>query len=187
MSKVSKPEFSRLAQVDDIPKEGITFAVEANAVEREALACRFGAVAIESLKAEISLHPKQGRGCWQVEGRVRGQVVQECVVTLNPVRTESDFAFERRYVTNIRGGTREEFGREGDAVLALDQEDVPEILTGGVIDLGEIVAEEFALSLDPFPRAAGVVFNGYSTEADNQDNATSAFTALANRHSVIEK
>ncbi|MGZ8409504.1 MAG: YceD family protein [Hyphomicrobium sp.] len=173
--------------MDDIPKEGITLTVEANAAEREALACRFGAVAIESLKAQVSLHPEQGRACWQVEGRVLGQVVQECVVTLNLVRTESEFTFERCYATNIRGGTREELRREGDAALTLDQDDAPEMLTGGVIDLGEIVAEEFALSLDPFPRAAGVVFNGYSTEADNQNNATSAFAALANRHSVIEK
>ena len=187
MSKVSKLEFSRPAHVDDIPKEGVTLTVEATAAEREALARRFGVVAIEGLRAEVSLYPEQGRTCWQVEGRVLGQVVQHCVVTLNPVRAESEFTFERRYATNIHGGAWEEAWHEEDSVLTLDQDDAPERLTGGVIDLGEIVAEEFALALDPFPRAAGVVFNGYSTEADNQNNATNAFAALANRHSVIEK
>jgi hypothetical protein len=90
-------------------------------------------------------------------------------------------------VTDIRGGAREESWREGDAVLTLDQDDAPEPLTGGVIDLGEIVAEEFALALNPFPRAAGVVFDGYRTEADDQSNATTAFAALAERRSTIEK
>jgi uncharacterized metal-binding protein YceD (DUF177 family) len=187
MSKVSEPEFSRLARVNDIPKEGITLTLEATAAEREALARRFGTVAIEALRAEVSLYPEQGGTCWQVEGRVLGQAVQKCVVTLNPVRTESDFTFERRYVTNIHGGAWKGAAHEDDAVLMLDQDDAPERLTGDVIDLGEIVAEEFALALDPFPRAAGVVFNGYSTEADNQSNATSAFAVLANRRRAIEK
>jgi uncharacterized metal-binding protein YceD (DUF177 family) len=187
MSEMSKPEFSRLTQVDDIPEEGITHTVESTAAERAALAVRFGAIGIESLRAEVSVYPEQGRACWQVEGRVLGQVVQQCVVTLNPVRTQSDFTFERRYVTDTRGGAGEEPWHEGNGVLTLDQDDAPELLTGGIIDLGEIVAEEFALALDPFPRAAGVVFDGYSTEAEDQNAATNAFAVLAGRRRAIEK
>ena len=184
---MSKPEFSRLTQLDDIPEVGITHTIEATAAEREALACRFDAVAIESLRAEVSVHPEQGRACWQVEGRVLGQVVQQCVVTLNPLRTQSDFTFERRYASETPGGAWREPWHEGDAVLTLDQDDAPELLTGDVIDLGEIVAEEFALALNPFPRAAGVVFDGYSTEDEDQNDATNAFAALADRRGEIEK
>jgi uncharacterized metal-binding protein YceD (DUF177 family) len=187
MSEQSKPEFSRLTHVNDIPQEGITLTIEATAAEREALACRFDAISIESLRGEVSLYPKQGRTCWQVEGRVWSQVVQRCVVSLNPVRAESDFSFERRYVTKISGEARENFWPKGDAVLTLDQDDAPELLTGDVIDLGEIVAEEFGLALNPFPRAPGVVFNGYTTEADDRSAATSAFAALADRRDAIEK
>lgn len=187
MSEESKPEFSRLMHVNDIPEEGITLTVEATAAEREALACRFDTVAIESLTGEIALYPEQGRTCWQVEGRIRGQVVQRCVVTLNPVRAESDFTFERRYVTRTSGGTRKDIRHQGEVVLTLDQDDAPELLTGGVIDVGEIVAEEFGLALNPFPRVPGVVFSGYRTEAGDQSAATGAFAALADRRNAIEK
>lgn len=187
MSEQSKPEFSRPTHVNDIPKEGITLAIEATAAEREALARRFDTLSIENLKGEVSLYPQQGRTCWQVEGRVWSQVVQTCVVSLEPVRTESDFSFERRYVTNISGGARDDLSPQDDAVLTLDEDDAPELMTGDVIDLGEIVAEEFGLALDPFPRAAGAVFNGYTTEADDRGVATNAFAALADRRDAIEK
>lgn len=187
MSEEFKPEFSRPTHVNDIPEEGVTLTVEATAAEREALASRFDTLAVENLRGEVSLYPQQGRTCWQVEGRVRSQVVQRCVVTLNPVRAESDFTFERRYVTDTGGGTREEFWNESDAVLTLDQDDAPELLTGGVIDLGEIVAEEFGLALNPFPRADGVLFDGYTTEADDEGAVTGAFAALADRRKGIEK
>ena len=173
--------------VNDIPEEGVMLIVEATAVEREALARRFDTIAIESLSGEVSLYPDQDRTCWQVEGRVWGQAVQRCVVTLNPVRAKSDFTFERRYVTSINGGARDDVRPKGDVVLTLDQDDAPELLTGGVIDLGEIVAEEFGLALNPFPRAAGVVFNGYTTEVEDRSTATSAFAALAAHRKSIEK
>jgi hypothetical protein len=187
MSEQSKPEFSRPTRVNDVPEEGITLTLEATAAEREALACRFDTLSIQSLRGKVSLYPQQGRTCWQVEGRVWSQVVQRCVVSLNPVQAESDFPFERRYVTNISGGPREDFSPKGEVVLTLDQGDAPELLTGDVIDLGEIVAEEFGLSLDPFPRAPGVVFNGYTTEADDRRAATNAFAALVDRRDAIEK
>jgi hypothetical protein len=187
MSEQSKPEFSRPTHVNNIPKEGITLTIEATAAEREALAHRFDALLIESLRGEVSLYPQQGRTCWRVEGRVWSQVVQRCVVSLEPVRAESDFPFERRYVTNISGGAPEDFWPEDDVVLTLDQDDAPELLTGDVIDLGEIVAEEFGLALNPFPRAADAAFNGYTTEADDRSVATSAFAALADQRDSIEK
>ena len=42
--------------------------------------------------------------------------------------------------------------------LSLDEEDPPDPIVGGIIDIGEAVAEHLALALEPFPRAPGAEF-----------------------------
>jgi hypothetical protein len=43
----------------------------------------------------------------------------------------------------------------GEVVIGLEEEDPAEELTDGRIDLGEVVAQQLAVALDPYPRAAG--------------------------------
>jgi hypothetical protein len=182
MRAIVEPELSRITQLSDVPDEGITLHVEAGAEEREALAGRFGAIAIESLTAEVSLHPKHKRTCWQLDGHVLAEVVQSCVVTLSPVLVNSRFGFKREYAAGPGGeGMIESHG--GDEVLNPDQDDPPEPLPDDVIDVGEAIAEEFGLALDPFPRAAGVTFDGYSVGPTAQESTVNAFAILAERHS----
>jgi uncharacterized metal-binding protein YceD (DUF177 family) len=47
----------------------------------------------------------------------------------------------------------------GEVVLDLD-EDLPEPLDDEGVDLGEAVAQQLAMSLDPYPRAPGVSYPG---------------------------
>lgn len=161
----------------------MTLNVEASAKERAALARRFGVIAIERLTAEVSLHPKQGRTCWQLDGWVLAEAVQSCVVTLNPVPVNSEFGFKRLYAASHQGEARAETQHAYEEILTLDQDDSPELLLGDVIDIGEAIAEEFGLALDPFPRAAGAVFGGYSVGPRDQRNVGNAFAVLAQRHS----
>ena len=183
MTAMLEPEFSRITQLNGIPEEGVTLNVEATADEREALARRFDVVAIERLTAEVALHPKQGRTRWQLDGRILAEVVQSCVVTLDPVPVNSEFGFKRVYAMSPDGAARAEGQHERDEVLTLDQEDAPEPLLGDAIDVGEAIAEEFGLALDPFPRAAGVMFGGYSVGPGDERDTVNAFAALAERRS----
>jgi uncharacterized metal-binding protein YceD (DUF177 family) len=59
-------------------------------------------------------------------------------------------------------------------VVTLEDDDPPDEIEGGVVDLGAYVVEHLALALDPFPRKPGVEF-----EAPAQESEPSPFAALA--------
>jgi uncharacterized metal-binding protein YceD (DUF177 family) len=146
-----RSELSRPFTVARIPENGEAFHFEATPGERSALARRFDLVDLASLEAEGKLlafdHGRRAR----VEGVIRAQVVQTCVVTLDPVPAAVEDSFVRTYIsTPVRPS-----GPEQEIILDLDAEDPPEPLLGGVVDVGEAVAETLGLALDPYPRAPG--------------------------------
>ena len=70
--------------------------------------------------------------------------------------TRVEGSFERLY----GAGAPEE---AGGPITDADAEESPEPFTHGAVDVGEAVAEQLALELDPFPRAPGAAFDGFST------------------------
>ena len=60
--------------------------------------------------------------------------------------------FERIYSTEVKDEW-EGLGDGGREInLTIDDDEVPEPLVGGIIDLGEAATEHLALEIDPFPR-----------------------------------
>ena len=59
----------------------------------------------------------------------------------------------------------------------LPDEDEPDPIIDGKIDLGALAAEFFALGLDPYPRKPGATFE----ESTESEPADSPFSALAKR------
>lgn len=183
MNKSPEPEFSRIVFLGDSPEEGFALSFEATAAEREALARRFDVLTIERLAAEITLYPKHDGKSWQLDGQGIAEIVQRCVVTLDPIARTNAFTLDRAYEPGAEDNARAESRHQGDEVLTLDQKDAPEPLVGDVIDVGEAIAEEFGLALDPFPRAPGIVFNGYSVGPGDEEERVNPFAALAERRS----
>jgi uncharacterized metal-binding protein YceD (DUF177 family) len=146
-------EFSRIVAVDRLEQGEFAETLVAREDERRALAARFDLIAIESLRAEISLRCVGHGPVVRLEGRIFADVVQTCVVSLEPVvsRIEEDFVLhfapERRGESH--GHIVEEDGEADDA-------DLPEPLVDGRIDVGEAIAQQLALALDPYPRKPGV-------------------------------
>ncbi len=139
-------EFSRPVEVDRIGAEGLCLAIKADASEREALARRFALVSLDRLEAKATIAPVS-RNLLRVEASFEADVVQTCVVTLEPVPARLSESFSAL------------FGEGGPGMAALlankDGEDDPEPIEAGAIDLGETVAQHLALSLDPYPRKPG--------------------------------
>jgi len=136
------PEFSRPLAVARIGPPGRRETLIADAAEREALARRFAIPAIDRLEATLSLAPAKG-GVVTAEGFLRAAVTQSCVVTLEPVEETIEVALRLRFIP------------EGDEPS--DDPDTPDEIEieAGMIDLGEVVAEQLSLALDPYPRAPG--------------------------------
>lgn len=145
---MSKLEFSRPLAVDEIIGAGTTVTIEADAAERERLAGRFSIPAIESLTADIRVTARTLGLVYVVEGSLKADVVQSCVVSLEPVRStvEQEFSGTFHRATAALA--------EGDVMVVdpTDESDDPEPLEHGVIDLGELVAQHLSLALDPYPR-----------------------------------
>jgi uncharacterized metal-binding protein YceD (DUF177 family) len=151
-------EFSRPVQVDRIGREGLTLDLEAGADERAALARRFGLLSLASLTARCRLRPVAG-GMIELTGTLTADLEQECVVTLEPVPAHIEESFDTRYALDLARFR----AAEAEELIDMEAEDPPEAIDAGTIDLGEAVAQQLAVALDPFPRAPGVVFSGGDT------------------------
>ena len=158
-------EFSRLITLDKISMAETGRHIEADPAERQALAARFDLLALDRLIADLRLK-RTGAGVIRVTGHLEADVTQACIISLAPVPATLVVDFEIFYTEDV-GAT------EADLTLAYDQDDPPEPVTGGQIDLGEAVAEQLGLNLDPYPRAAEAKLPGSWTAAavDTADEA----------------
>ena len=155
-------EFSRPVDVSRLGKAGRRESIEATPAELKALAARMKLPAIHSLSARLEILPWK-KGKIRVHGQLRASLDQECVRTLDIFTSTLEAPVERLYAPD-EGMTarRAEDARE----VEIDPlaEDEPDTLRGGKIDLGELVAETLALSLDPWPKKPGTDFTDYSTD-----------------------
>jgi uncharacterized metal-binding protein YceD (DUF177 family) len=140
---VPNQAIARPVAVDPWPSGGIELSLEATPAERRALAERFDLVAVDRFAGHARLE-RSGKGeAVILRGRLEAQVVQSCVVSLEDVRSTVDEAFECRFIWPGAGMPDE---------LAWDQD--VEVLEGSELDIGEVFAQQLALALDPYPRAA---------------------------------
>jgi uncharacterized metal-binding protein YceD (DUF177 family) len=168
--------FSRLVRVDSLPREGQVVAIEATPAEREALASFYRLPHIAALTATLRLEP-WGSGGAHVTGAVHGELTQVCIVSLEPfpatVDEDVDVRFAPPTAANSRSGRTEEA-----QTFSLADEDEPDPIIDGKIDLGALAAEFFALGLDPYPRKPGAVLEENHANSGPID---SPFSALARR------
>ncbi|MBM3517410.1 MAG: DUF177 domain-containing protein [Alphaproteobacteria bacterium] len=168
-----EPEFSRIVCVDALPEGEATLELEASAAECAALACRFALEAVASVRAQARLVSRRGGREVMAEIAFVADVVQLCVITLDPVAAQVEDRVALRFVaTEAADGV---LARDKELVVAFDDDDV-EPLVGGVIDLGEVVAEHLALALDPYPRKPGAHFE--RAGEDDRAGAESPFAVL---------
>jgi uncharacterized metal-binding protein YceD (DUF177 family) len=159
-------EFSRPVEIDNLPSGGAVHEIAAQPAERAALADRFALLALERLEARVRLTPLAG-GLVRLDAELGADVVQECVITLEPIATHVEDHFSLLY------GPAEQVGRE---IVLSDETELVEPLADGFIDIGETVAQQLSLALDPFPRAPGAEV---PPEPPGDAPPTSPFAALA--------
>jgi uncharacterized metal-binding protein YceD (DUF177 family) len=145
-----KSEIERIVDLDRLGAVGTALDIVASDGERAALAKRFGFLGLPAFSARVTVDRRVG-GQVVVEGRLRGRIVQACVLTLDPVTQELDDAFRIVFKKDL---AEERDPESGEAVLNA-QADAPEPLAGNLLDVGEIVAEQLSLAAEPYPRRSG--------------------------------
>jgi len=156
------PEFSRVVALAPLPDSGREERLEASAAECAALARRFRIPAVDRLAARLLLRPEPGGGVLAT-GTLWADVVQACVVSLEPVAQHVEEPVTLRL---LPPGDEPSDDPDGPDEIPIE---------GDAVDLGEAIAEQLALALDPYPRAPGAKL----PDAGQGDGATGAFGALA--------
>jgi len=139
-------EFTRLVPLGRLGSEPFRRHLVASEAERAALARRFDLLSLDRLEADIELVREIG-GTILLSATFTADFAQECIVTLDPMAGSVNARFQLRY------------GPPEAEETAPAGEDDPafEPLHGEVINIGEAVAQEFSLSLPPFPRSPDAV------------------------------
>ena len=161
-------ELSRPIELADIGVDEHRIDVVVTDDERAALSRRFGLVSIDRMTATVVVK-RLADDAVRLRVTFTAYVVQRCVVTLDPIETRV----------------------EGDETLLLlrpdadkDEIDVdptadePEPLLGDTIDIGEAVAQQLGLSIDPYPRKPGIEFKADSPRPGEDEDDDSPFAAL---------
>jgi hypothetical protein len=165
--------FSRLLRVDGLPRDGQVVTIEASPAERGALASFYKLPAIAALTATLRIDP-WGRGGARVTGAVHGELTQLCIVSAEPFPGTVDEDVDVRFAPQRAPDSRSPGAKETET-FSVDEEDEPDPVVDGKIDLGALAAEFFALGLDPYPRKPGARFE----EDAKSESADSPFSALA--------
>lgn len=146
MSAIDLPysELVRLHQVG----AGVTRRLEPDPAARARIARALDLASLDAFVAEMTLAPAPGG--WRLSGRVRASLAQICGITLEPLPVEIDAPFSITLAEAVDEDSDE-------IVITLDDES-PDPIEGGQVDLGQYAVEQLALQLDPFPRKPGAAF-----------------------------
>ena len=155
-------EFTYRIETQNLDDAGIEVAFSADAPDRAALARRLGILALDRFDVAARLR-RRDDGSIAVTGTLRAEVVQACVVTLDPVESAIEETFELRYVP--AADLKQEARRE---VEVEPGDDDIEPFDGTSVDLGATAAEYLALAIDPYPRKLGAEF---AEESRSEANA----------------
>jgi uncharacterized metal-binding protein YceD (DUF177 family) len=138
------PEFSVVIRLETIGDQPRFLKISASDEERMALAKRFSLVNIDELSAELALKWRKTNEVLSLKGHFSARVTQSCVLTLNPVdaelNEEIDILFSQRL----------------ENTMPFVDPNESELLDSLEIDVGEIVAEELSLSIEPYPRCKNI-------------------------------
>jgi uncharacterized metal-binding protein YceD (DUF177 family) len=140
---------SESIRLNEIGK-GLERTLEPDAPTRARIARSLDLAALDAFVAELSVKPAENAG-YRLTGRVTASAVQTCGITLEPLPVEID----QRFSVNLAETIEEP---EADEIDVPIDDDAPDLIEDGRIDLGQYAVEQLALSLDPFPRKPGAEF-----------------------------
>ncbi|MCB9987177.1 MAG: DUF177 domain-containing protein [Rhodospirillales bacterium] len=158
---------ARIAAAED---HIVRFAADEKA--RALLARRLGVEGVDVLEGETRLRRQPDGMTIHAQGTFRAEVTQACVTTLEPVRDSIAETFEGWYLDESQASSFARARRrqievdagdlppeEGEMPVPDERED-PEPVVGGVIDVGELVAQHLSLAINPYPHSAAALAAG---------------------------
>jgi uncharacterized metal-binding protein YceD (DUF177 family) len=176
-------EWTHLVEAGEVTAAEMRMQIAPQEENKKDIAKRLGILQLQSLKAKISLR-RENKRMVKVSGSFKASVVQECVVTLQPVSEqisenfEAWFADPQQVVSFARA--RHERDKEKSEIERpmLEEYEDPEPIIDGQIDVGEVVLQFLSLSINPFPRSKEAQAAFEREEGDSPKKRENPFAAL---------
>jgi cytochrome b pre-mRNA-processing protein 3 len=151
-NKTADPPLRHIFDLGDLSRAGSTINVTASGDELARLAEWAGVDTVRAFTAAVTLR-KLSQTRFAFEADLAADVVQSCVVTLEPVEGHiaAHISRELYLVPRVQPSG-------GELTLAAGDDDAPETITDLDYDVVAPLLEEFALAIDPYPRKQGVTF-----------------------------
>ncbi len=139
------PEFPRIIKIRNL-SENIPYSFDETPTPEEAtrIARFLGIVAIRKMRFQGTLNPQERTG-WALKATLGVTVTQNCVLTLEPMRTRIDLDVSRRFLPLQTEGSGEEIEMLDPDIDPLTPE----------IDLGALAIEALVLEIPEYPKRAG--------------------------------
>lgn len=177
-----KSEFACRISLATVSEAGLEKRLAASEPARAALVRRLGVIDLPRFSATFRLAPRRGGRAYLLDAHLSAEVVQSCVVSLEPVAEEIEedlrILFDRDMTPDP-----EMMGPPQEGLFEGEVTDF-EPLDGGEIDIGEILCQFLALALDPYPRRPGLEANlpreSAGEEERPQASRKNPFSSLSN-------
>ncbi len=145
----------RIYNLAELSEAGYETVIAPDAAHLAMLAKFAGVEAVTAFEAKIELR-RLSQNRFTYEAELTAEIVQSCVVTLEPVRTHIERAFHR--ALHLVQAAHGRVPKEAIISPASAADDEPEDIDSTRYDLAAPLLEEFVLAIDPYPRAPGVAF-----------------------------
>ena len=162
--QLTEQDWSHFFDVQDMDDTLFSVTIEPSEEEAEDVARRLKVNEIKDVKADLQIVKMTGNAVYYVSGTVVATVVQDCVVTLEPVETRIEEKIEGWFAdtdttVSFAAAKRQRDGvKYNGEVEILEESDDPEPLMDGIIDLGELVTQHLSLAIPAYPHKVGVQY-----------------------------
>lgn len=127
---------------------GVKRTLTPDAAARARIAKALDLASLDAFKADMELIPTASG--WTLTGRIHADLAQICGITLEPLPVRIDDRFSVQLAEPI--------DEDSDEIIITLEDETPDVIEDGQIDLGQYAVEQLALRLDPFPRKPGAEF-----------------------------
>jgi uncharacterized metal-binding protein YceD (DUF177 family) len=167
--------FQELYDLGDLGRGSVELRIFATGEELARIARWADVRALDTFGATMVLR-KHAANSFSLDATLTADVVQDCVVTLEPVRSHVEREIHREL--HLAAPLR----HRSDTSIALSQhageDDVPEEIDSLTYDLAGPLLEELVLAIDPYPRAPGVEFAAPAEAEEAEAKPPSPFAVL---------
>jgi uncharacterized metal-binding protein YceD (DUF177 family) len=169
------PPLERIYDLGDLSQAGAHVVVAVEGEDLVLLAHWIGVDAVEGFRADIELR-RLSSSRFSLQADLAADVVQACVVTLDPVQSHIARNFVRELILSPSAYRRS--NKEEAWPVAPVEDDSPEEIASLHYDLLAPLLEELVLAIDPYPRASGVAFEPPASADAASERPESPFAVL---------